>query len=152
MARFMKNWPVGKKLILQTGWANLTPLTERTEIMVIGKVSHDQLFRYGSVIIHHGGAGTTASALHAGVPQIIVPHFGDQFMWAREVRRLGAGIRVRRRRWPERLYAGVKFIESHPHFQQKATELAGILATEDGEKNAVSALEQLYQTWYSVSA
>ncbi len=148
MARFMDNWPMGKKLILQTGWANLNAIQERSEILVIGKVSHDQLFRYGSVIIHHGGAGTTASALHAGVPQIIVPHFGDQFMWAREVRKLGSGIRIRRRRWPERMIAGVQYIESQPHFQRKATEVAEILASEDGEGNAVAALEELYAAWY----
>ncbi|MEL0120056.1 MAG: nucleotide disphospho-sugar-binding domain-containing protein, partial [Opitutae bacterium] len=146
--RFMDNWPMGKKLILQTGWANLNAIQERSEILVIGKVSHDQLFRYGSVIIHHGGAGTTASALHAGVPQIIVPHFGDQFMWAREVRKLGSGIRIRRRRWPERMIAGVQYIESQPHFQRKATEVAEILASEDGEGNAVAALEELYAAWY----
>ena len=70
----------------QAGWAGLASFEDRPEILVVGKVSHDQLFRHGSVIIHHGGAGTTASALHAGVPQIIVPHFGDQFLWAREVR------------------------------------------------------------------
>ena len=147
MERFMNHWPSGKKLIVQTGWANLAAFVHRTEVKVIGKVSHDQLFRYGSVIIHHGGAGTTASALHAGVPQIVIPHFGDQFLWAREVRRLGTGIRVRRRSWPERLISGVQFIESEPIYQEQATKVAKILESEDGEQNAVSALESLHASW-----
>lgn len=146
MRRLRRRWPAGKKLILQAGWAGLTSFEDRPEILVVGKVSHDQLFRHGSVIIHHGGAGTTASAFHAGVPQIIVPHFGDQFLWAREVRRLSAGIRIRRRRWPERLHPAVTFVEDSPVMQGKARELAAVLAAENGPGNAVRALESLLAT------
>jgi UDP:flavonoid glycosyltransferase YjiC (YdhE family) len=144
MQRFLHKWPSGKKLIIQSGWAGLSLLEESPEIFVLGKVSHDQLFRHGSVIIHHGGAGTTASALHAGVPQIIIPHFGDQFLWAREVRRLGSGIRIRRRKWPERIGPAVSFIENSIQMQETARELAAILSTEDGPGNAVRELESLH--------
>ena len=144
MQRFLNKWPEGKKLIIQAGWAGLSLLEESPGILVIGKVSHDQLFRYGSVIIHHGGAGTTASALHAGVSQIIIPHFGDQFLWAREVRRLGSGIRIRRRKWPERIGAAVSFVENSFQMKEKAKELAAILSTEDGRGNAVRELELLH--------
>ena len=53
MQRFLRNWPTGKKLIIQTGWAGLSPQEEREDILFVGKVSHDQLFSHGSVIIHH---------------------------------------------------------------------------------------------------
>ncbi len=33
------------------------------------------------VIVHHGGAGTTHSAIRAGVPSVIVPHVSDQSAW-----------------------------------------------------------------------
>lgn len=144
MRRFLRKWPNGKKLVIQTGWAGLNILENRPEILVVGKVSHDQLFGFASMVIHHGGAGTTASALHAGTPQIVIPHFGDQFMWAREVRRLGSGIRIRRRKWPERLYAGVMFLENSPKILKKAGEMSKILSTEDGPGNAVRALESLH--------
>lgn len=150
MTRFMNHWPDGKKLIIQTGWANLTPLATRPDVKTIGKVSHDQLFQYGSVIIHHGGAGTTASALHSGVPQIVIPHFGDQFLWAKEVRRLQVGTHIRRKRWPERLILRVRYLEAHPEYQENAKRVAGILATEDGGKNAVEELEKLHAAWQPV--
>jgi len=50
-------------------------------------------------VIHHGGAGTTAAALRAGVPQVLVPHIVDQFYFAHRLQLLGiapAGIPVRR--------------------------------------------------------
>ena len=89
MTRFMRNWPEGKKIIIQSGWAGLTIERPRLEMKCVGKVSHDQLFQYGSMVIHHGGAGTTASVLHAGIPSIIIPHIGDQWFFASEVKRLG---------------------------------------------------------------
>jgi vancomycin aglycone glucosyltransferase len=39
--------------------------------------------------VHHGGAGTTAQAARAGVPQVVIPHMFDQHYWARRVHALG---------------------------------------------------------------
>lgn len=46
----------------------------------------------GCGVVHHGGIGTTAAALMAGAPQIIIPHAWDQLDNALRVERLGAGI------------------------------------------------------------
>jgi UDP:flavonoid glycosyltransferase YjiC (YdhE family) len=78
MERFIRSWPRDRKIIVQRGWAQFPQFGDAPNIRIIGKVSHDQLFKHASAIIHHGGAGTTASALHAGVPQIVVPHIGDR--------------------------------------------------------------------------
>jgi sterol 3beta-glucosyltransferase len=60
-------------------------------IFHIGSIPHYWLFPKASVIIHHGGFGTTAVALGSGVPGIIIPHAIDQFYWADQVYKLGAG-------------------------------------------------------------
>ena len=73
MRRFLKNWPKDKKIIIQSGWAQLAIERSNNYIFTIDRISHDQLFQHASVVIHHGGAGTTASVLHAGVPHIIIP-------------------------------------------------------------------------------
>lgn len=49
------------------------------------------LLRHASLLIHHGGIGTGARALQAGIPQIISPSFFDQFDNARRLEGLGAG-------------------------------------------------------------
>lgn len=47
------------------------------------------LFRRCSLVIHHGGSGSTAAALHAGIPQIVCPFILDQFYWAERLCWLG---------------------------------------------------------------
>jgi rhamnosyltransferase subunit B len=45
-----------------------------------------------AALVHHGGIGTTAEALRAGVPQLVVPLAHDQFDNAMQVQSLGAGV------------------------------------------------------------
>jgi sterol 3beta-glucosyltransferase len=44
-----------------------------------------------AAVVHHGGAGTTAAGLRAGVPSILTPYAADQFFWAKRVEQLGVG-------------------------------------------------------------
>jgi UDP:flavonoid glycosyltransferase YjiC (YdhE family) len=146
MTRFMRNWPADKKIIIQSGWAGLTIERPHPAMKRIDRVSHDQLFKYASMVIHHGGAGTTASVLHAGIPSIIIPHIGDQWFFASEVKRLGVGLEVKRRRWPEDLPKAVRTVEKSKRMQARAKEVAAQLALEDGPSAAVQALENLVRS------
>ena len=143
MSRFMRNWPHGKKIIIQAGWAGLTIERPHDKMKCIGRVSHDQLFKHGSCVIHHGGAGTTASVLHAGIPQVIIPHIGDQWFFAREVKRLRVGLELKCKQWPEQLLKAVKVIERSDRMQENAKEVASLLNREDGPGTAVHELESL---------
>jgi len=82
---------LGCRALISRGWADLGdgPLPEG--VMAIGPVSHASLFPRVSVVVHHGGAGTTHSAARAGVPQIVMPHVLDQYYFARRVELLGVG-------------------------------------------------------------
>lgn len=59
--------------------------------MFIDSAPHDWLFERVRAVVHHGGAGTTATGLYAGKPTFIVPFFGDQPFWGAAVHRAGAG-------------------------------------------------------------
>ncbi|KAM3714626.1 hypothetical protein ACJW31_01G347700 [Castanea mollissima] len=54
-----------------------------------GSVPYKWLFPKCLVAIHHGGSGTTAAALHAGIPQVVCPFMLDQFYWAERMFWLG---------------------------------------------------------------
>jgi len=141
MDRFLRNWPSNRRMIIQKGWVDLDAPSNCNNLCVVGSVSHDELFKHASVVIHHGGAGTTSSCLHAGVPQVVIPHIGDQWFWGREMKRLGVGFSLGRSRWPEHLCSAVDKIASDDRFRQRADEIRAILAHENGASQAVSVLE-----------
>lgn len=49
------------------------------QFFVVRDAAHAALFPRCAAVVHHGGAGTTATALRAGVPQVILPVMLDQF-------------------------------------------------------------------------
>ncbi|WP_157235206.1 glycosyltransferase [Methylosinus sp. LW4] len=62
---------------------------------VCHEAPHEELFPFASGVVHHGGIGTTAQALRAGKPQLIVPFFGDQPDHGKRIERLGVGFALR---------------------------------------------------------
>ncbi|MCC5790795.1 MAG: glycosyltransferase, partial [Opitutales bacterium] len=145
MGRLAQHWPEGQKLILQSGWAGLSTDSRGEDILVVGAMSHDQLFRHAELVVHHGGAGTTASVLHAGIPHLIIPHFGDQFFWGKEVCRLGVGVTLAKKKWPEKLFPAVRMLRKSPDIQKRAKERQKTLAQENGPATAVRAIEEFAQ-------
>ena len=136
--RFLCSWPVGKKVIVQNGWAGLGRGIERDEILVLDEVSHDQLFAYASLVAHHGGAGTTTSVMCHGIPHVIIPHIADQFVCAREIERRGLGRSILRADWPERLSLVVGELLSEEEAFMNARRLQSeISASDSGEEGAI---------------
>jgi UDP:flavonoid glycosyltransferase YjiC (YdhE family) len=83
----------GQRAIVSKGWGNLgsDEVEVPDNVLLIGSVPHDWLFRQVSCVVHHGGAGTTAAGLALGRPTIIIPFFGDQQFWGKIVAHSGAG-------------------------------------------------------------
>jgi UDP:flavonoid glycosyltransferase YjiC (YdhE family) len=77
-------------LLSEQGTKQGTMLSEN--LFCISDIPHSWLFTKVKVVVHHGGAGTTASCLRAGVPSIIVPFLGDQFFWGHRIEKIGAGL------------------------------------------------------------
>lgn len=55
-------------------------------------IPYDFLFEKVGKVIHHGGSGTTHSALKHKRPQAIIPHIADQFFWNKQIEKVGVGI------------------------------------------------------------
>ena len=79
----------GRRALFYPGWSGADPLKLPTNFSIIGDTPHDWLFPRMSLVIHHGGSGTTHSAARAGVPSVVLPFAADQFFWAEQLRRRG---------------------------------------------------------------
>lgn len=64
----------------------------KSGIRTVPEIPFQEVFPSACVLAHHGGLGTTAQALLAGCPQLVVPFAHDQFYNAARVKRLGAGL------------------------------------------------------------
>jgi UDP:flavonoid glycosyltransferase YjiC (YdhE family) len=133
----------GQRLILSKGWAHLGDGETEKNCYIVDNVPHPLLFPYVSAVVHHGGAGTTATAARAGVPQIIVPHLADQYYWGKQIERLGLGPKPisRSRLTVRRLAAAIRECLSNEMYHRRAKEVARILQAQNSISKAVTIIE-----------
>lgn len=133
----------GRRVILLRGWGGLGLDDAASDVLVVDEVDHASLFPRVAAIVHHGGAGTTAAALRAGRPQVVVPHFADQPFWAEQVRRLGVApppIRLRHLD-AERLGEALRQALSS-QIERRAAEIGKRIRAEDGAGQAAAAIRR----------
>jgi rhamnosyltransferase subunit B len=87
---------LGARAILLSQYRDQLPAELPPDVMALDFVSLERLLRRVSLVVHHGGIGTTAQALAAGVPQLPVPMSFDQPDNAHRVERLGVGRSIAR--------------------------------------------------------
>lgn len=132
----------GRRLIISIGKdANRLPTSE--DCFFADKTPHKRLFPRVSVVVHHGGSGTTATAARAGVPQIIIPHILDQYYWGDRIHRAGLGPRPIRRSHltAKRLAEAISESLSNDAFRRRAKQVAGIIQGQDSIGHAVRLIE-----------
>ena len=136
---------VGERGVLLTGWGGLKASELDRDIFVVGNVPHEWLFPRMKMIIHHGGAGTTAAGLRAGVPNLVVPFFADQPFWGERIYQLGVGPAPisRRKLNVTRLAEAIRVGCHDDGLRQRAARLGQALRAEDGVANAVALIEKL---------
>ena len=134
----------GRRAVFYPGWSGVEPASLPRNFFVVGETPHSWLFPRMSVVMHHGGSGTTHSAARAGVPSVVVPFAADQFFWADRLRRLGVAaepVGAGRAR-AAALARGIAFAES-PSARSSAAALGERMATEHGVETALSIIERL---------
>ncbi|MEP7119749.1 MAG: glycosyltransferase [Byssovorax sp.] len=133
----------GCRALLSSGWGGLGEGARDSRCKVIGAVNHAALFPRLSAVVHHGGAGTTATALRAGVPQIIAPHMFDQHYWSSRVHASGLGPAPLKRYFTaDALTAALRETLGNAAMARRARSIAERMRPSRGAERAVEVLEQ----------
>jgi sterol 3beta-glucosyltransferase len=134
----------GKRAILLSGWAGIGSADLPEDVFLLKYAPHDWLFPRVAAVVHHGGAGTTAAGLRAGVPTVIVPVLSDQPFWGARIHELGAGTQPipRSKLTADKLAAAIIEATSSRAMQEKAAELGAQISAEDGLSQAVDAIRE----------
>ena len=136
-----------QRAVIQAGWGNLRLPKSSDSIFFVEYVPHSFLFRQGVCVVHHGGAGTTASACRAGVPSIVIPHLADQPYWGEQLRKLGVAPRIlyRREMTANRLASRIRQVISSRVMAERSSMLGQQISKEDGPERAVELIEAFAQ-------
>ncbi|MGL4608331.1 MAG: glycosyltransferase [Trueperaceae bacterium] len=134
----------GQRGVLAKGWGgmkNVEGLSDR--VFMLEEAPHSWLFPKMAAVVHHGGAGTTAAGLRAGVPNIVIPHALDQFAWGQRVYELGVGPKPvpKKKLSVDRLSEAIQQA-LNPEKQKAAKQLGQKIQSENGNDVAVDIIRR----------
>ncbi len=135
--------------LILSGWGGASSSQNNdNNLFYIDAAPHDWLFPRCKTIVHHGGAGTTAAGLRAGIPNIIVPHAGDQSFWGKRVTKIGAGTcSVNAKNLSTEALINA-FIQVDKQEVRERAQIVGLkIEAENGVREAVYLIEKQFQTF-----
>jgi sterol 3beta-glucosyltransferase len=130
---------IKQRAVLLKGWGGLRAEDLPDTVHMVESVPHEWLFPQMSCIVHHGGAGTTAAAFRAGIPQVVVPHFADQPFWATRAHKLGVASKpvYMNRLGALDLARAINSAVTEKEMISRAESLGSKIRSEDGVARAV---------------
>lgn len=113
------------------------------DVIAIAYAPYAQILPRASVIVHHGGVGTTGQALRAGKPMLVMPFGGDQYDNGARIERLGAGRTIMRKQYTaERAAIELKELFDNPGYKERAGVLGRRVQSENGVQAACDAIDE----------
>jgi UDP:flavonoid glycosyltransferase YjiC (YdhE family) len=82
---------LGERALVCSGWSDFCDLPDFEQVKVVGAVNYAAIFPACRAVVHHGGAGTTAIGLRAGVPTLVLSTDLDQTLSGVRIKRLNVG-------------------------------------------------------------
>lgn len=136
-----------RAIIQAPHWRDLGFESSRT-IHYVDAVPHSTVFPCCSLILHHGGAGTSQSALRAGKPSVVVAHTAEQELWGRELERVGVAPQLirRTRATADRITGAIKHVVCSDRIAGNARKLGAAMSKEDGVATAIKLICDRFET------
>ena len=130
--------------ILLRGWGGISSADLPDEVFKIDFAPHDWLFPRMDAIVQHGGAGTMAASLRAGIPSVVIPFFGDQSFWGRHFHALGLTPRPipQKRLTTEQLANALRIVISDTPLRERVAAFSTRIQSENGVERAVEILQR----------
>ncbi|NDJ21332.1 glycosyltransferase [Nostoc sp. B(2019)] len=112
-------------------------------IIAVNYAPHSEIFPRAALIVHQSGMGTTAQALLAGIPMLLVPYEYEQPDTAARLVRLGVGRILKPQQYhADRVAIELNKLLTQPQYKVKALEVRNRIQSEKGVRNACDAIEK----------
>ncbi len=119
---------LGVRALISTGWSDLPP-PDNEHVRVVGALDHEQVLPLCRGAVHHGGAGTTAAVLRAGIPSLVCWVGSDQPYWGAQCVRHGVGASTRLKGLTADTLVAELTTVLAPECARRAEQVAGKLIT-----------------------
>ncbi|MCW2511969.1 MAG: glycosyl transferase, family 28 [Mycobacterium sp.] len=86
---------LGERALISTGVWDVAEVPRDDRVRLEGAVNHSKVFPACRAVVHHGGAGTSAASVRAGVPTVVLWVSADQPVWASQINRMKVGVAQR---------------------------------------------------------
>lgn len=115
---------LGERALICFGGTDVRGVPRFDHVKVVGPVNYASVFPACRAVVHHGGSGTTAASLRAGIPTLALWSSADQPYWAAQIKRLKVGTARRfSATTSETLVADLRTILA-PDYATRARDLA----------------------------
>lgn len=129
---------LGERALVCAAGSDFTEISPPGHVMVVDAMNYAAAFPACRALVHHGGTGTTATGLRAGVPTLILSTDVDQTLWGSRVKRMKVGTTRRMSRTTsETLAADLRTLLA-PGYSARAREI-GAQMTKAAESTAAAA-------------
>lgn len=132
---------LNRRAVLLIG-KNTPPENLSEDILAVSYAPYSQIFPHACAIVHQGGIGTTAQALRAGRPTLVMPYSHDQPDNAARVERLGTSRTIPRKQYSASRVVKELCLLDNPSYTAKATEIKRIIQLENGVCVACDEIEK----------
>jgi len=132
-----------RALLINAPETHIAP-EQREDVLQVSFAPFSEVFPSCAAVIHHGGIGTIAQCLRAGVPALVVPGGMDQPFNAAQVVQRKAGVWISRNRYTaRRAEKALKALLYTPAYQEQARKIQAQVMQEDGVAALCTAVERI---------
>jgi UDP:flavonoid glycosyltransferase YjiC (YdhE family) len=133
---------LGERALISAGVWDVDAVPRDDHVKLVGTVNHAKVFPACAAVVHHGGAGTTAAGVRAGVPTVVLWVGADQPVWAAQVKRLKVGTAERfSKSTPESLANALRTVLTPDYRNRARTAAARITAPAKSTTQTADLLE-----------
>jgi len=134
---------LGERALISAGVWDVEDVPSDAHVKLAGAVNHAKVFPVCRAVVHHGGAGTTAAGVRAGVPTVVLWVGADQPVWAAQIKRLKVGTAQRFSKTSRASLAKALRTVLTPDYQRRAREAATRITTPATSANKTADLLEL---------
>ncbi|MGV0643010.1 glycosyltransferase [Mycolicibacterium sp. XJ879] len=129
---------LGERALVCSAGTEFCRVPEADHVKVVTAMNYSAAFPACRAVVHHGGTGTTAAGLRAGVPTLILSTDLDQTLWGTRIKRLKVGTARRFSATDEKTLVSDLRMILEPQYGTRAREVAALM-TKPAESVATAA-------------